>query len=302
LSGFARWCRERRIAVLQTTELYSNIFGLPGAALGNVPVRIGSRREINPDKTAGQIVAQRAAYTLAHKVVANSLAGAIRLRQEQVPQSKVSIVRNGLDVGSSPTGMRRTPPRKVIVVANLRREKAHDVLIDAAPYVLRHFPDAQFEIVGAGPERDPLLERARARAVSHAFSFAGHCDDVPRRLAEADIFVLPSTSEAFPNAVLEAMGAGLPVVASAVGGILEMVEHDRTGLLVEPGNHAQLGQSLCALMDDSSRSARLGAAARADVLARYSFERMVRAFESLYLHELASRGLIGAATPQLAAT
>src|SRR3954469_25314330 len=62
LWAFAGWCRERRIAVLHTTELYSNIFGLPGAALGGVPVRIANRREINPDKSAGQIAAQRAAY------------------------------------------------------------------------------------------------------------------------------------------------------------------------------------------------------------------------------------------------
>jgi len=95
------------------------------------------------------------------------------------------------------------------------------------------------------------------------------------------------------------MAGGLPVVASAVGGILEIIDHDRTGLLVEPGNHAQLGHSLCALMGDSARSRQLGAAARADVLARFSFDRMVRAFESLYVHELTCRGVL-AGTPQLA--
>ena len=88
LSAFARWCRARRIAVVQTTELYSNIFGLPGAALGGVPVRIGSRREINPDKTAARSPRQRALATFAHKVVANSRAGATRLRQERVRRAR----------------------------------------------------------------------------------------------------------------------------------------------------------------------------------------------------------------------
>src|SRR5213593_1780758 len=67
MRAFARWCQERRIAVVQTTELYSNIFGLPAAALGRVPVRIASRREINPDKTSAQIAMQRAAYSVAHR-------------------------------------------------------------------------------------------------------------------------------------------------------------------------------------------------------------------------------------------
>jgi L-malate glycosyltransferase len=299
--AFARWCRAKRIAIVHTTELYSNIFALPAAALGNVPVRIGSRREINPDKTTAQIAMQRAAYGAAHTIVANSRAAADRLRVERVPECKVAVIANGVDFDAVRPHKARTRLRKIVVVANLRPEKGHDVLIDAAVEVLRRFPDAQFEIVGGGPELAALLARADARNVLHAFTFLGYREDVPSRLAGADIFVLPSRSEAFPNAVLEAMATGLPIVASGVGGILELVDDGTTGLLVAPGDAPMIANRLCRLMADPGLASRLGAAARAEALARYSFDRMVAAFEFVYLTELARRGVLEPAQLQLAA-
>jgi glycosyltransferase involved in cell wall biosynthesis len=302
LWAFARWCRAKHIAVVHTTELYSNIFGLPGAALANVPVRIGNRREINPDKSAAQIAMQRAAYSAAHTIVANSRAAADRLRVERVPARKIAVISNGLDFGQYQPPSPRPALRKVVAVANLRPEKGHDVLIAAAVEVLRCFPDAQFEIVGGGPELHSLRGRADAHRVLHAFTFLGHRDDVPARLADSDIFVLPSRSEAFPNAVLEAMATGLPIVASGVGGILELVDDGVSGLLVPPGDAPSLADRLCRLMNDPALAARLGGAARSEALARYSFDRMVAAFESLYLTELTRSGVLETGQPQLAAS
>jgi glycosyltransferase involved in cell wall biosynthesis len=300
--AFGRWCRAHRIAIVHTTELYSNIFALPAAALANVPVRIGNRREINPDKTPAQIALQRAAYACAHTVVANSHAAARRLALEGVPARKIAVVPNGVDLQplwpkSAPVG-----GRTIIVVANLRPEKGHDVLIDAAAHVLHRFPDARFEVVGDGPERGRLTALAAARALSRSFSFLGHRDDVAARLGSSDIFVLPSRSEAFPNAVLEAMAAGLPIVASAVGGIPELIDDGRSGLLVPAGDPAALAERLCRLLADAPLAVRLGEAARAKAEAHDSFDRMVASFESLYLALLTRRGVVGAARPQLAAS
>jgi glycosyltransferase involved in cell wall biosynthesis len=185
-------------------------------------------------------------------------------------------------------------------VANLRPLKGHDVLIDAAVEVLERFPDARFEIIGEGSERAALVARAEAHGVSHAFTFAGSCDDVPAHLAETDIFVLPSRSESFPNAILEAMAAGLPVIASGVGGILELIDDGRTGLLVPPGEADALAARIMHLMDDAAEGARLGAAARADATARFSFDRMVAGFQDVYLTELARRGAVPADHSELA--
>ena len=168
--------------------------------------------------------------------------------------------------------------------------------------MLSRFPDATFHIVGGGPERERLVARADARGVSGAFSFLGHQDDVPATLAGGDLFVLPSRSEAFPNAVLEAMATGLPIVASGVGGILELIDDGRNGLLAPPDRPEALAERIGRLMADAALAARLAAAAHADAHARYSFDRMIAAFESLYLTQLARRGVVASAQPQLAAS
>jgi L-malate glycosyltransferase len=289
--AFMRWCREHGITIVHTADLYSNIFALPAAAFANVPVRIANRREINPDKTIGQIVMQRAAYECAHKIVANSRAAAERLRREGVPSRKIATVANGVDRQIFAPHQARHKLRRVVVVANLRPEKRHDVLIDAAPEVLRHFPEARFEIVGSGPELASLQSRTVDQGVAHAFTFVGHEEDVAARLKASDIFVLPSRSEAFPNAVLEAMSAGLPIVASGVGGILELIDDHRTGLLVPPGDPHALARGICRLMADQPLGVRLGEAAALEVRGRYSFDRMTAAFEAVYLSELARRGV-----------
>jgi glycosyltransferase involved in cell wall biosynthesis len=289
--AFMRWCREHSIVIVHTTDLYANIFALPAAAFADVPVRIANRREINPDKSLGQIVMQRAAYECAHKIVANSRAAADRLRREGVPARKVATVSNGVDRRIFVPQPARPTLRRVVVVANLRPEKRHDVLIDAAPEVLRHFPEARFEIVGGGPELRSLQGRTVDQGVAHAFAFVGHEEDVAARLRTADVFVLPSQSEAFPNAVLEAMSAGLPIVASGVGGILELIDDHRTGLLVPPGDPHTLARGICRLMADQPLGVRLGEAASQEVRGRYSFDRMTAAFEAVYLSELARRGV-----------
>jgi L-malate glycosyltransferase len=289
LLRFSRWCRDRDIAVVHTAQLPSNIFGLIGAALGGVPVRIGNRRNINPDHSPAEIAAQRVAYACAHKIVANSPAAAERLAREHVSRSTIAVVPNGIEINRAVRAAGRRAPRRVVMVANLRRVKGHDVLIEAAAQVLARVPDATFDIVGGGPLLDSLREMTRQRGVARAFTFFGHQDDVAGRLAEADIFTLPSRSEAMPNALLEAMAAGLPVVASAVGGIRQIVADGRTGLLVPPDDPAALASRLLELMQETALAAALGAAARVEVAARYSFEAMVAAFEAVYVAELRQR-------------
>ncbi len=302
LVAFARWCRDQQIAVVHATDLPSNVFALPGAALARVPVRVGNRREIDPGRPRVEILSQRAAYACAHRIVANCRAAADRLADERVPARKISVVPNGLDLGAFDRRAARPDLRRVVVVANLRPEKGHALLIDAAAEVLQRYPDARFDLVGGGAERNALIARATERGVIHAFTFAGHCDDVPARLAAADIFVLPSRSEAFPNALLDAMAAGMPVVASSVGGVVELVDNGRTGLLFAAGDRYALADRVMRLMADGALGADLGAAARADVAARYSFDRMVAGFERIYFDELKRRGLVPAAQPQLAAS
>lgn len=284
LHAFVQWCREKEIAVLHTCELYSNIFGLPGGAMASVPARIGSRRGFV--ETPGLQTLQRASYAAAHRIVANSRAAAQRLRREGVSDEKIVLIPNGIDSAVFAAREYSQRPRQIAMVACLREEKRIDVLIKAAPEILARFPDAHFLIVGDGTCREALVALTRRLGVNDRFSFLGHRDDVPQILAQADVFVLPSRSEAFPNSIIEAMASGLPVVASNVGGIPELVEDGKTGHLVPPGDAKALAAALNGLLDDPHRSAEYGRAGRIKIEANYSFDRMVEQMETLYVTEL----------------
>jgi L-malate glycosyltransferase len=282
--SFASWCKSRRIAVLQTCELYSNIFGLPAGALASVPVRIGSRRGfVEPP---GLQRMQHAAYTAAHRVVANSQAAAARLRRDGVPEGQIVVIPNGIDLTTF--GPRTYAPRlkRILLVACLREEKRIDVLIAAAPQILQRHPDVEFVIAGDGTCRAELLALARATGAFDRFQFLGHRDDIPAILASADVFVLPSRSEALPNSVIEAMASGLPVVASNVGGIPELVEDGKTGRLVPAGDSQALASAIVGLLEHPEQAAEFGMAGRRRITALCSFDRMVDQFETLYLREI----------------
>ena len=290
LLRLAVWMRRREIAVVQACDFYANVFALPAAALARIAVRIGSRRDVLiPGRTTAQMTAQRLAYHAAHRVVANSNAAAVQLEAEGVSGDRVSVIANGIDLSLFSNPPRLGGGRVVSTVANLRPEKGHDVLLRAAATVLQRLPDVRFRIIGDGPTRPALIDLAAALGISSSVEFLGHREDVPALLAETDVFAFPSRTEAFPNGLIEAMAAGLPVVTSAVGGMLELVEDGRNGLLVPAGDDAALADRIIALLTDAGTARQLGHAARATIEARYSFDRMVASFEQMYVAELTRR-------------
>ena len=136
--------------------------------------------------------------------------------------------------------------------------------------------------------RDALLGQIETLGLANVVSLLGDREDVPEVLDGTDIFVLPSRTEAFPNGVMEAMAMRLPVVASDVGGIPELVDHERNGVLVPAGDERALAAAVLGLFRDPARANRLAWSARTTIESRYSFERMVREFEALYTGELSN--------------
>ena len=286
---FARWCRAAGIALVHTCDFYSNVFALPAAAVARIPVRIGSRRDVSiPERTPGQHQLQRFAYRCAHRVVTNAGASATRLIQEGVPAPRIEQISNGIDL-SRHAAVPMMDGRSVTTVAHLRPGKGIDVLLNAAAVLLARLPDVTFRIAGDGTERPSLQALCTSLGISGRVQFLGHTPDVPALLRNSSVFAFPSLMEASPNAVIEAMASGLAVAASNAGGIPEVVEHERNGLLVAPGDARALADALVRLLTDRPLSQRLGAAARETIASRFSFERMVDAFECLYLDELRHR-------------
>ena len=284
---FIRWCRARRITGVLASDFYANSFALPAAAVAGVPVRLGSRRELAPDKSAAQIALQRQAYRFATRIVANSSAAAERLRQEGIPASRIRIVSNGVSLDRFTAARSARPIRTLLTIANLRQEKAHEILFDAFARLAPSHPDLRLRVAGDGPRASELRARAASLGIADRVALLGHREDVAALLDEADVFVLPSRSEAFPNSVVEAMAAGLPVVAAAVGGLLELVDPGRTGVLVPVDDATAMADALESLITNPSRARAMGSAGRETIAQRYSFDRMVRAFEDLFLSPLA---------------
>lgn len=189
--------------------------------------------------------------------------------------------------------------RVIIMVARMVAQKNHDLVLQAAPDLLRESPQARFLFVGGGPDEDALKARAQEAGIADKCVFLGRRDDVPRLLAASDVAILPSFKEGFSNAVLEAMACGLPVVASNVGGNGEIIDHGENGYLLETTadpdsrfgvsvSSAQFPRLLKRLVNDDEHREKLATAAW-EKARHYNLDAMVYEVEQLYLEILEGR-------------
>jgi glycosyltransferase involved in cell wall biosynthesis len=166
-------------------------------------------------------------------------------------------------------------------VANFKAHKGYEYLLKAAALVKREVPDTRFVLVGQGPVEEKVREQARRLALDGTVTFAGFRADAPKVAATFDIFALASTAEGLPIALLEAMALGRAVVATRVGGLPEVIDHDREGVLVPPGDPRALAEAILALLADPQLRQRLGEAARKRA-ADFDIRKAVRRMESVY--------------------
>lgn len=302
LARMVAYLRRGRFDVIHAHDLWSNMIGLVAGKLAGVPVIVTSQRDLSHLEwyQSSRKKWLRRAQNASSAVLAN--ARMIReglVAEEGLAPDRVRVIYNGVDLDrfhSSPStraklfpGMERA--RLIVLVGNMHTDvKGQPTLIAAAPAVVSRFPQAHFVLVGDGAKRAVFEEAAQAAGLDTKFMFLGRRNDVPDILAACDIAVLPSAAEGMPNAVLEYMAAGLPVVASAVGGNLEVIADGATGLLVPAGDASVLGQALSRLLADDVMALRLARNARELVEQRFSFERLTREVGALYEELLQAKG------------
>jgi len=160
--------------------------------------------------------------------------------------------------------------------------KGLETLIQAMPAILQMHPQARLLLAGEGPLRSSLVKLAYDTGIAPAVFFTGFRADVPRLLAALDLVVLPSLTEGLPLSLLEAMAAGKPVVATPVGGVVELIEDEVTGLLVPPSDPAVLAMAILRLLEDKKLARRVGLQARFQTASRFSLQRMVQAYDAVY--------------------
>ena len=234
---------------------------LPLALLAGVPARVNGRRGASPARPAGVLRAllDFAGHCSTTLYVTNSHALSERLvREEKVPASRVEVIANGVEPPSRVAAPGLSPARG-IVVANLIAYKGHADLVEALALLPK---PPRMCLVGDGPERGRLAALIEAHGLGDVVTLAGPVDDAREVLADYQFAVLPSHAEGLPNAVLEAMAAGLPVVATRVGGVPEVVADGVTGLLVPPRVPAALAAAVERIAGDPDLRRAMGAAGR----------------------------------------
>jgi glycosyltransferase involved in cell wall biosynthesis len=294
LTRFASDLRRHRIDILQTTDFYTNVFGLMAGALAGVPVRIGARRQ-SAERTLGRRLAVKASYLLAHAIVANGDALRRQLLAERVSARKIVVVPNGVDLDrvQSPADADRSMilgrlglpkgRRFVTLVANLRLAlKDHPTFLRAAQRAAAVVPDAAFVVAGEGK----LLPAARRLAIGlglqrRAF-FMGRCDRIAELLAVSDVCVLSSRAEGSPNVLLEYAAAGRPIVTTDVGAAREVVVDGVNGFVVRPGDDEAMGSAMATLLQTKALAQRMGNAGRARIVRDYSCDAQLARLEALY--------------------
>ncbi len=259
---------------------WAYVLVLPVAALARVPVRVSGRRGLGRQPPRGRRLfdlLERAVNRVTHLVVCNADAVADEsARADHVPRSKIRVIPNGIDLPAEPADVEREPPVGVMV-ANLIAYKGHADLLRALGSMAE---PPRIRLLGDGPER-PALERLAAELdLEDTVAFEGFHPCPEEVVAVSQFAVLTSHEEGFPNAVLEAMAAGLPVVATAVGGVPELVD-EATGILVPPRSPEALAATIEKVVADPDLRRTLGDAARARVEA-FSWPRCVDAHVALY--------------------
>jgi glycosyltransferase involved in cell wall biosynthesis len=184
------------------------------------------------------------------------------------------------DVESRANAGSKHEPIRLVMVARLDDQKDHRTLF-AAIESLREKP-WELVLVGDGPLEGELKQMAAASGISDRVRFLGLRNDVEAILAEGQIFLLISNWEGFPRSIIEAMRAGLPVIASDVGGVAEAVQDGTTGYVIAPKDAAALESRLRSLLDEPAERVRMGSQARSSYEARYRFERMANENLAVY--------------------
>ena len=213
------------------------------------------------------------------------------IKQCHFPSEKVISIPTG--VHAEFFHVKRNPEAKlrygldkdVIVITNVgifRKVKGHEVMLKSVAKVINQLPKAKFLLVGDGPDKKDLEEMANEMGIGKHVLFPGFIDNIPEIYSFTDIAILSSWSEGLPQSLLQAMAAGVPVIATNVGGVPEVVVHEESGILIEAGDHAALAEGIIRIINHPDLAVRMAGRAKEIILQGHSMNSMLDSIESLY--------------------
>ena len=315
LIGLVRILREQRIDLVHTHRYKDTVLGLIAARIAGVPYAVRTMHGLREPMTGWahlkfgvyEALEKVALRCCADQVIAVSKDMAGILRRSGYPADRITHIHNGIDLNAVRSLRRRQDIRRELgvdsetyligAVGRLSPVKGHANFLRAARLVLHKQPRAKFLIVGDGPLSAELQATAGALRIDGACLFVGHRTDVRDLLPAMNVFVLPSLSEGIPMALLEAMALGVPVVATAVGGVPEVVRHRVNGLLVHSGDDRALADACVALTFDRDLAERLSANGRRTIEEAFSGTRSCEALTRVYQEVASVRDAGDSGTP-----
>ncbi|MDI6794277.1 MAG: glycosyltransferase [bacterium] len=257
LFRLASLLKRKKIDLVHTWMFTANMWGRLAAILAHVPCLVASERTVAFEKDACRNVIDKILAGFTDLIIANSEGVRRSCLKRGLPSEKLSVITNSCHLeifGVREDCIKKTKTKLGIKdgsllvgsIGVLRPEKGHRFLVHSIPAVLNIFPEAIFILVGDGPQRKELEELSVKLGISQKVKFLGQRRDVPDILSCLNVFVLPSLYEGLPNAVLEAMACGLPVIGTDVEGTNEVVVDGETGILVPPKDPARLAGAILA--------------------------------------------------------
>jgi glycosyltransferase involved in cell wall biosynthesis len=282
--------RKGRFDIVHTYLYWSDILGVSGAWLAGCPRIIVGRRALHAwihSKRAVFHGLEQVTNVMANEVIANSeavLRDAVA-HERFLPRHR-TVIYNGIDVSAyTPTPNNRNGPLRLVTVGALAPRKGQEYALEAIRLVRASGVDARLVLVGSGDDETKLRQMATELGVNDIVAFAGEQPDPRPYLASADVFLLPSRQEGFSNAILEAMAAALPVIATDVGGNAEAIVQGKGGVIVAPGNPEALAAAITLLAGEPGELREMGRFNRWRVAERFSLEASARNLANWYLRD-----------------
>ena len=298
LLRIVRWLKRENVAVVHTHMHHAALWGRLAGVLAGVPVLVTTEHGKELWKNSLQVAIDRSLSRRTNRHIAVSQDGLeIRLRRERVAADRIVLIPNGVPIPADPvneSGRQRirsefglAPQTRLLgTVGRLIEAKGYEHLLGAMQILHREFPDLRWLAVGDGTQRASLIAMAATMGLSDTVIWAGTRTDVGDLLAAMDLWVMSSVREGLPMALLEAMAAQKPIVATQVGGIPDAVRDGHEAVLVAPGDPEVLARAISRMLRESRRAEALASAARQRAITEYSIDRVARRIEDVYLQEL----------------
>lgn len=279
LAALARRLLIDRPDILYTLTVVPNIWGRVFGRITRVPVIISGYRSLFPKQH------ERWLWRLSDRIICNAeILKHVMVSRFAVDPMRIAVVPNAVDTDFfKPNTDAPQKNSSVLFMGRLVAEKDPLNVLEGFRLAAEKVPDAEFELMGNGPLKPLVEEKIRQYCLESRIKVLPATADVRPAFRKASVFTLPSASEASPNVVIEAMAMGLPVVGARVGGIPELIEHGRTGILVDPGDPRALADALADLLTSEDRRRAMGQAGRERVLACHSLEYMVNRTQEVML-------------------